>query len=233
MNKDTKSAIIATVLLVVALLLVIIFLTPAKALTEQKIIKTDVEVKIENCQVKIDTEDDDADKTITIPSPTCNTTNPYVSESTLTLAFLRNVSFEDVDVVNLTMKCVEFFGQTDYISNYTDCRESKGRLEENYANLNEKWASVDGIASNKTTELDACNSLLTNSKTSLDACYTSEADYKAKSEKYGQDRLTFSLLAFLLGISAHVMWIRRVNTGRKSFPKQEKAVADIRIDEDL
>jgi len=226
----------ALVLLVI--LMGLITLKSAFSDTFPQAMSTNVVLNINNCAVSIDTEDNNVDFTTNITSPLCdpfdnatNVTNSFAFSKSVTVLFVRNVTCGESDIENLTKTCINLFEDADYISNYTECKEGKARLEESYNNLHINWESSSSLATNKSNEVIECNTFLEQCRqegvtrnTELNLCIQERQKAERERDEYKSQRWTFALISLLIGIAAHILWTKRGRLPRESFPEQERKV---------
>src|SRR3990167_10876396 len=116
-----------------------------------KLFETDILVSVSGCEIHITTEDEDASARFNITSPVCNSSLGTFSDTRiLNIDFIRNVTFGGNTLENLTKQCLQRFGQTDYISNYTQCAESKAATLASLGTMNQSYIDVLLILSNRT-----------------------------------------------------------------------------------
>ena len=211
------------------LLMLLISLSTINAESTQQAFKTDATLKIEGCNVKLITEDNNANFDTTISNTICNSSNASFSfTKSVSIVFIRNVSSGDSPLENLTRACLDKFGQVDYISNFTDCQQSRVRLEETFKTLHTKFGDVEALANNKTLDLAVCSSQLIEKggqlvlkNSDIDGYIKENNIISIERDKFKSDRVNYFIFALLLGVIGTVVYMKRAWNPKESFNKFE------------
>src|SRR3990167_5529141 len=142
------------------LISLVLFLPSVYGETFPQAFSTSININANNCTISVSTEDSNSDFTFNITSPLCsitNTSNAFTFSKQVSPLFIRNVTCGDNLIENLTTTCTEMFEQVLNIGNFTQCKEGKARLEENFNNINEDFLSASSLATKKTKNIFYCD----------------------------------------------------------------------------
>src|SRR3990167_5521960 len=213
------------------LISLVLFLPSVYGETFPQAFSTSININANNCTISVSTEDSNSDFTFNITSPLCsitNTSNAFTFSKQVSPLFIRNVTCGDNLIENLTTTCTEMFEQVLNIGNFTQCKEGKARLEENFNNINEDFLSASSLATNKTNELttciterDSCRSDSVKRNDEFNLCLQEKSKESIEIENLKKQRISFIVISFIVGIIAHIIWIKR-KTPRENFPKQQQ-----------